>query len=75
MAPNGPNDFEIPGQNLDPKNIIVNITEQKVDPITVTPVLIKFSYQVVDDDKKLTIFPLAVTDADGKPIAAKDIEV
>ena len=59
---NGSNPIEIPGQNLDAKNIAVNINDKKIDPaaLTVTPTLIKFSYKV--DDKALTKFTLLTRD-------------
>jgi len=75
MTITGPNDFQIPGQNLDPKNTIVNINKKKVDPISVTPTQIKFNYIVEEADNKLTSFPLSVTDAQGNLIASKDIGV
>lgn len=72
---NGPNPFLITGQNLDPKNLIVTILQKKIDPVTVTPTLIKFTYTVEDTDKGLAKFPLLITDAKGVKIGAKDVGV
>jgi hypothetical protein len=72
---NAQNAFEIPGQNLDPKNIVVSINGSNIDPaaLTVTPTLIKFTYTA--NDKTLTKFTLLITDAKGVKIAGQDIGV
>jgi hypothetical protein len=69
------NNFLIPGQNLDPKDIIVSINTVKIDPatVTVTPTLIKFAYTVTD--KTLTKFTLLITDGKGVKIDGKDLGV
>ncbi|MDB5006264.1 MAG: hypothetical protein JWP45_657 [Mucilaginibacter sp.] len=69
------NNFLIPGQNLDPKNIAVSINGKKIDAatLTVTPTLIKFPYTVTD--KALTTFTLLVTDAKDVKIEGKDMGV
>jgi hypothetical protein len=71
----GSNQFLITGQNLDPKNLIVTILKKKIDPVSVTPTLIKFDYKVDDTDKAVTKFPLLITDAQGIKIGAKDMGV
>jgi hypothetical protein len=67
------NNFLIPGQNLDPKNIAVSINTKKIDPatLTITPTLIKFPYTVTD--KTLIKFTLLVTDAKDVKIGGKDL--
>lgn len=69
------NNFLIPGQNLDPKDIFVSINGTKIDAttVTVTPTLIKFPY--VAPDKTLTKFTLLITDAKGGKIDGKDLGV
>ncbi len=71
------NNFIIHGQNLDPKNIIVNINGTRIDPaaITITPTLIKFSYTVAVTDRALTRFTLLITDIKGVKIDSKIIDV
>jgi hypothetical protein len=72
---NAPNSFQIKGQNLDPANLIVTILKKKIEPITVTPTQINFTYTVDTADKDATKFPLLITDAKGIKIAEKDIDV
>ncbi|HEY1192948.1 hypothetical protein [Flavobacterium sp.] len=69
------NNFLIPGQNLDPKNIVVSINGIKIAPakISITPTLIKFNYEV--DNNALTKFNLLVTDSKGIEIGKKEIDV
>jgi hypothetical protein len=67
------NDFEIPGQRLDEKNLLVTINDVKITPLTVTPTLLKFSYTV--DDATKTKFTLLITDAKGIKIDKKDLGV
>lgn len=72
---NQQNNFLIPGQNLDPKNIMISINGTKIVPatITITPTLIKFPYTV--SDKTLTKFTLLIMDAKNVKIDGKDLGV
>ncbi len=69
------NNFLIPGQNLDPKNIIVSINGTRIVPagITITPTLIKFNYEV--DNNALNEFNLLITDGKGIEIGRKEIGI
>ncbi|HEY4327814.1 MAG TPA: hypothetical protein VGN20_27780 [Mucilaginibacter sp.] len=72
---NQTNQFVITGHNLDPQNIIVTILGKKIDPIAVTPVSIKFKYDVDPADKGTKKFPLLITDAKGVKVDGKDMVV
>lgn len=71
------NNFLIPGQDLDSKNIVITINGTKIDSatITITPTMIKFPYTVAETDKTLTKFTLLITDSKGVKIDGKDIGV
>jgi hypothetical protein len=67
------NQVKIPGQNLDPKNLVVKINDKVIDNsiITVTATMISFSYQPKGDDETATAFQLVVTDTPANLSATK----
>lgn len=75
VTPAAPVEFEVPGKGLDAKNLVVMVNDKKMDPLTVTPTLLKFTFTPEAKDATVTEFKVVVTDAKGKPIGEKDLGI
>jgi len=63
IDPRGDNKIKIPGENLDPKTVVVKINGKEIVKPLVTATEINFSYRPADGDEAKSEFLLTVTDA------------
>lgn len=75
IDPNGDNKIKIPGENLDPKTVVVKINGKEIVKPQVTATQISFSYQPEGEDKTKSEFLLTVTDVSANLNAEKNWKV